>query len=178
MIKMQSMKLPKKPTAGMSARIPNSTDYTLFLDYDNVADSRLKEELVYLQELFELGDFHVLATNKFGRHAVCVDRLHLKEALDAVYASTCDVLFKRGINYNEFRTWLLRVMEKGDRQKPEYAYSVESPYNGKRLQSQAHAEFLHDYFGAPVRLTNPDGNRELEIQGYKTGNKTSTKDVK
>ena len=178
MTKIQSLRIPKEPTAGMSARIPHTTDFVVFLDFDNVTDDRLREELVYLQELFELGDFHVFVTNEFGRHAVCVDRLHLREALDVVYESTCDASFKRGIHHNEYRTWLLRVLEKGDRPKPKYGYVVESLYNGQRIQSQSHAEFLKDYYGAPVRLTNPDGNQELEIQGYITGSKTSTKDLK
>ena len=148
------------------------------MDYDNVKDERLVEELVYLQELKWLGDFYVFATNEFGRHAVCVDRLRLKAALDVVYNSTCDAVFKRGIRINEYRTWVLRGIGKGDRSKPRYLYSVQSPYNGHRLQSQAHAKFLQRYFGANVRLVKPDGNNELETQGYKTGSKTSTKDLK
>lgn len=178
MTKIQSIKIPKEKTGGMSARIPHTTDFAIFLDYDNIDDDRLRDELVYLQELFEIGDFHVFVTNKYGRHAVCIDRLRLKEALDVVYESTCDAAFKRGIHHNEFRTWLLRVLEKGDRPKPKYGYSIESPYNGKNIQSQSHGEFLRNYYGASVRLTKPDGNQELEIQGYTTGNKTSIKDLK
>jgi hypothetical protein len=174
----QTMKIPKEVSAGLSARIPHTTEFVIFLDYDNITDERLVDELPYLQELFGLGDFHVFATNEFGRHVICVDRLALREALEVVYASTCDAIFKKGIRYNEYRTWILRAIKKGDRQKPKYLYSVQSPYNGKRLQSQAHAKFLQRYYGAPVRLVNPDGNDELETQGYKTASKTSTKDLK
>lgn len=177
-MKFQSMKIPIEATAGVSARIKYTTEFVVFMDYDNVEDSRLVEELVYLQELFRLGDIYVFATNEFGRHAVCIDRLRLKQALRVVYNSTCDAVFKRGIRINEYRTWVLRALGKGDRPKPKYLYSVESPYNGQRLQSQAHGKFLQQYFGAQVRLANPDGNDELETQGYKTGSKTSAKDVK
>jgi hypothetical protein len=178
LFKFQSMKIPKEPTAGVSARVAHTTEFVTFLDYDNIEDGRLVEELQYLQELHSLGDFFVLATNEFGRHAVCVDRLRLREELTVVYDSTCDATFKRGVRINEYRTWILRGIEKGDRPKPKYLYTVESPYNGRRLQSQAHGQFLQRYFGAPVRLVNSDGNDELEIQGYKTSNKTSTKDLK
>jgi hypothetical protein len=174
----QSMKIPKEPAAGISARVPHTTDFVVFLDFDNVTDERLKDELVYLQELFGLGDFHVFATNQFGRHVVCIDRLPLRIALEVVYASSCDAIFKKGIRYNEYRTWILRATEKGDRQKPKYLYSVVSPYNGQNLQSQAHGTFLQQYYGANVRLVNPDDNDELETQGYRTASKTSSKDVK
>lgn len=178
LLKLQSMRIPIEATAGMSARVKYTTDFVTLLDYDNVKDSRLVEELLYLQELHRLGDFYVFATNEFGRHVICVDRLILREALEVVYNSTCDAVFKRGIRINEYRTWILRVLGKGNRPKPRYLYSVESPYNGQRLQSQAHAEFLQRYYGAPVRLVKPDGNHELEIQGYKTASKTSLKDIK
>lgn len=177
LLHFQSMDIPKAPTAGISARIPHTTEFAIFLDYDNIVDEQLTDELIYLQELFRLGDFHVLYSNAFGRHAICVDRLPLKEALDVVYTSRCDQVFARGVRINEYRTWILRVLEKGDRDKPRYFYSIKSPYNGLRLQSQAHALFLKHYCGAKIRLTNPDGNDILEVQGYKTSNKINTKDV-
>ena len=178
LLKLQSMKIPIEATAGVSARIKYTTEFSILLDYDNIEDSRLVEELLYLQELYKLGDFYVFATNEFGRHVICVDRLQLREALEVVYGSTCDAVFKRGIRINEYRTWILRGLGKGERPKPRYLYSVESPYNGQRLQSQAHGEFLQRYYGVPVRLVNPDGNTELEMQGYKTGSKVSEKDLK
>jgi hypothetical protein len=143
----------------------------IFLDFDNITDSRLTDEIHYLQELFELGDFHVFATDKFGRHVICVDRLPLKEALEVIYASTCDALFKRGIRINEYRTWILRIKGKGNRPPPEYLYTIESPYNGQRLQSQAHAIFLQVHYGVKIRLTNLDGNATLTFQDYRTASK-------
>jgi hypothetical protein len=173
----QSMKIPKTPTKGMSARIPHTTNFTIFLDYDNIQDERLEDELIYLQELYRLGDFHVFKTNEFGRHVICVDALSLREALDVVYASTCDEMFKRGIRINEYRTWILRNWEKGERERPQYLRTIESPHNGQRMQSQAHATFLKSFYGVNVRLVNPDGNYEIEIQGYNTSSKVTVKDL-
>lgn len=178
LIKIHTLKIPKEATAGMSARIPHTTDFVVFLDYDNIDDERLVDELMYLQELFRLGDFYVFATNEYGRHAICIDRLGLRYAVKVLDNSTCDFIFKKGAVINEFRTWILRVLGKGDRPKPEFLYLVQSPYNGKRLQSQAHAKFLQIHYQCPVRLTNPDGNEELETQGYKTSSKTLLKDVR
>jgi hypothetical protein len=161
----------------MSARIPCTTDFAILLDYDNVKDQRLDEELVYLQELYKIGDFHIFKTNEFGRHAICIDRLPLIEALDVVYGSTCDMMFKRGIRINEYRTWILRAWGKGERGRPEYIRTIASPYNGQRLQSQAHADFLKAFYGAKVRLVNPDGNDEIEINEYNTSSKVTTKEL-
>jgi hypothetical protein len=178
LLKLQTMKIPIVATAGISARICYTTRFVIFLDYDNITDARLVEELLYLQELYKLGDFYVFATNTFGRHVLCIDSLTLKDALEVIYESTCDAVFKRGIRINEYRTWILRCLSKGNRPPPKYLYSVESPYNGQRVQSQAHGSYLIQYCGAPVRLANPDGNEDLEIQGYKTSSKTDVKDVK
>jgi hypothetical protein len=177
LLHFQSMDIPKAPTAGISARVSHTTEFVPFLDYDNMVDPRLVDELLYLQELHTLGDFHVLSSSEYNRHAICLDRLFLRQALRVVYDSTCDATFARGVRINEYRTWILRGLEKGNRDRPKYLYTVESPYNGQRLQSQAHALFLQHYYGAKVRLTKPDGNTILETQGYKTGKKIDMKDV-
>ena len=178
LLKLQSMTVPKQSTSGISGRIPFTNEFVPMMDYDNIRDERLVEESLYLQELFTLGDFDVFKTNEFGRHVVCIDRLRLKDTLEVVNASSCDEMFKRGVRINEFRSWILRALEKGDRPKPRYLYTVESPYNGQRLQSQAHGLFLQRYYGANIRLVNPDGNYELEVQGYKTASKISLKNLK
>ncbi len=94
-----------------------------------------------------------------------------------VYTSTCDYQFKRGIRINEYRTWILRGWEKGERGRPQYLRTIESPYNGQKLQSQAHAMFLKAFYGANVRLVDPDGNEDIEIQGYTTSSKVTTRDL-
>lgn len=177
LLQFQSMRVPKASTKGISARIPHTTNFAVFLDYDNITDERLDDELVYLQELYQVGDFHILKTNEFGRHAICVDILPLREALAVVYNSNCDRLFKRGIRINEYRTWILRNWEKGERERPRFLRTLESPYNGERLQSQAHATFLKTFYGVNVRLVNPDGNDEIEIQGYNTASKVTINDL-
>lgn len=35
-----------------------------------------------------------------------------------------------------------------------------------------------DIFGAKVRLVNPDGNEHIEVQGYNTDSKVTTKDLR
>ena len=99
------MKVPKTPTRGISARVPHTSLFVPFLDYDNITDERLDDELTYLQELFHLGDLHVFKTNEFGRHVIGTDCLRPRDCLDVLEASSCDWAFKRGIRINEYRTW-------------------------------------------------------------------------
>lgn len=55
--------------------------------------------------------------------------------------------------------------------------TIESHCNGQRLQSQTHAMFLKVFYGVNVKLVNPDGNTEIEIQGYETSSKVTMKDL-
>ena len=38
--------------------------------------------------------------------------------------------------------------------------------------------FLQAFYGVDVRLVNPDGNDEIEIQSYNTSSKVTVKDLK
>jgi hypothetical protein len=171
------MTIPKTPTRGISARVPHTCLFVPFLDYDNITDERLDDELIYLQELFHLGDLHVFKTNEFGRHVIGTDCLRPRDCLDVVDASSCDWFFKRGIGINEYRTWVLRGWEKGERAKPISLRILESPYNGERLQSRGHAKFLEAFYGVRVRLVHSFGSEEIEIQGYSTSSKVTLKQL-
>jgi len=171
LLKFRILKEPSVRTGGASSRILDTSLHVLFLDYDNIVDERLVEELRFLQEEFELGNFYVLQTSKWGRHAICIDALTFKEILEIVRFSSCDSLFKRGPGINEFRSWVLRYAKKGNRDAPKYLYTVESPYEGKNLQSLGHAKYLLN-FGVTIYLKNPIGTEEIETQAYNTGKRT------
>jgi hypothetical protein len=171
LVYVQSIAIPTVKTRGFESRVPHTTEHVILLDFDNVLDAVLKEDILpYLQELFSIGDFYVFATSElFKRHSICIDRMPLREAYAVICNADCDGSFVKGARINEFRSWVLRAGPKGKRPIPKYLYTVESPYNGKRLQSQAHAQFLKAWYGVPVRLVNPDGNDALlNFQEYKT----------
>jgi hypothetical protein len=179
LVHVQSITVPRTGTVGISARVPYTVKYVIYKDYDNIKDERLVEEEIVMQENVpgHLGDSHVFATSEYGRHVVCIDMLPFREVREIIYASTCDHDYKWGYRINEYRTWILRCFEKGERDRPKYLYSIPSPYNGLRLQSRAHGLFLRYFYGADVRLTNPDGNTELEFQSYKTSSKVKLEDL-
>lgn len=168
LFKIQIMEKLSVRTSGASSRVPNTSLHIVFLDYDNIDDDRLKEELVFLQNEFELGNFYVLQTRNEGRHAVCLDVLRFKDIKEIIDFSNCDLMFKKAPRINEYRCWVLRYAKKGSRDAPRYLYTVESPHDGKNLQSRGHAKYLLN-FGVAVDLKNPYGPEEIEIQAYNTG---------
>jgi len=172
LLKIQIMKkLEIRVEGGVSSRIPGTTLHITFLDYDNVVDERLVEELNDLQTEFQLGNFHILQTRNNGRHAVCIDALRFKDVLEIVRFSSCDLMFKKAPRINEYRCWILRYAKKGYRDAPKYLYTVESPYEGRNLQSRGHAKYLLK-FGITIDLKKPFGPEEIEIQAYNTGKRT------
>jgi hypothetical protein len=171
LFKIQGIKKLDVRTKGISSRIPTSSLHVIFLDFDNVVDERLQEELRFLQDEFEIGNFYVLETRNEGRHALCLDALRFKDVLEIVRFSSCDLMFKRAPRINEYRCWVLRYAKKGNRDEPRYLYTVESPYEGQNLQSRGHAKYL-EKFGLIIDLKNPFGPEEIEVQQYNTGKRT------
>jgi len=161
-------KLEIRVEGGVSSRIPGTARHITFLDYDNIVDERLMEELRYLQTEFKLGNFYILQTRNGGRHALCLDALRFKDVLEIVRFSSCDLMFKKAPRINEYRNWVLRYAKKGNRDAPKYLYTVESPYEGENRQSRGHAKYL-EKFDITIDLKKPIGPEEVEIQAYNTG---------
>ena len=182
LLKFQVYKKLDIRTAGMESRIPKTALHVIPLDYDNIVGSfsedseqRLKEELRFLQEEFEIGNFYVFGTRDNGRHAVCLDALPFRMVKDVVDFSSCDLKFKSAPRINEYRCWVLRFASKGKRGAPKYLYTVESPFEGKNLQSRGHAKYLLN-FGLKVDLKNPYGTEEINVQEYSTSDKHNKED--
>ncbi len=177
LLKAQVMKKLDVRTAGVSSRVPNTALHVTFLDYDNIVDERLIEELRFLQGEFQIGNFYVLETRNRGRHAVCIDALTPRDQKEIVDFSGCDLMFKKAPRINEYRCWVLRFAKKGNREEPKYLYTVESPHEGKNLQSRGHAKYLLK-FGIKIDLKNPYGPEEIETQKYNTGKRTDSETEK
>ena len=177
LLKFQVYKKLDIRTAGMESRIPKTALHVIPLDYDNIVgefsedpEQRLREELQFLQQEFEIGNFYVFGTSGNGRHAVCLDALTFRMVKDVVDFSSCDLKFKRAPRINEYRCWVLRFANKGKRGAPRFLYTVESPFEGKNLQSLGHAKYLLN-FGLKVDLKNPYGTEEINVQEYSTSEK-------
>lgn len=95
LLKAQAIKKLDVRTRGFSTRVSGTALFIIPLDYDNIVDERLIEELRFLQEEFEIGNFYVLETRNEGRHAVCIDALRFKDVLEIVRFSSCDLMSRK-----------------------------------------------------------------------------------
>ena len=171
LLKAQLMKKLDVRTEGVSSRVCETSLHVICLDYDNTTDPRLVEELEHIQREKKIGNFYVLETRNEGRHAICIDSLRFKDVKDVIDYSSCDLIFKRGPRISQYRCWVLRFAKKGKRDAPKFLYTVESPYEGKNLQSRGHAKYLLK-FGITIELKRPFGPEEIETQEYNTGKRT------
>jgi len=170
-LKVQILKKLETRAEGAASRVVGTTRHVIFLDYDDIDDYRLLEELQHLQDEKTIGNFYVFETRRNGRHAVCIDALRFRDVKDIIDYSSCDLAYKKGPRLNEYRSWVLRYTKKGkNRDAPKYIYKVESPHEGKNLQSLGHATYLLN-FGVKIDLKQPYGPNEIESISYNTGHR-------
>lgn len=165
--------LVKKPIADTIGSINRTRDgYIFYLDYDLMEEEWVKDELLALQERYDIGDILVFRSsekdNKF--HAVGFSKFTAKEWCQILDDSSCDTMFKRVPRFVTLRGWVLRNFEKGEHPKPKYLYILKK--NTNRKQSYAHWKYFKElYPDAKINeLTNSDGLDELYVIKYKTGN--------
>jgi hypothetical protein len=169
-IKVQVLKALKIRTHGLEAAVKGTPYYVTFLDFDNIVEETLKEKLVALQEVFELGNFYVFETGDMSYHCVCIDALTPKEVYAIEGTSGVERAFKNSIFINEYHTWILRNDDKGDRPSPKFLYTVKSRYEGQNPQSSGHSTYLKK-FGIEIELKMPVGENRVGIEGYNTSDR-------
>ena len=169
MFRFTVVKEPKVYTLGIASRCADGK-HVIFLDYDGAKYEVVIEDIKALQEYYRLGNFYVFVTDKKGRkwHAICLDKFWLKEAYEIISSSSCDEAFKTAPRLFEYRNWVLRTYPKGRKPKPQFVTVVESPYEGLRQQSTAHALYLRIHYGISIQLKNPDMLTRLPFVKYKT----------
>ena len=168
MVSIKVIDTPKKRTWGKTNWIPGTNKYVLFYDYDMIDLEHLIHEIKALIEEFEIGNHYIFQTKENGYHVICLDHFYLHEVKIITMSSSCDLGFVIAPRYDVYRSWVLRDTNKGKRNKPKYLMTIKSPYEGLRLQSSAHAEFLNKYYGCNIKLINPDGGELLRLESHLT----------
>lgn len=133
--------------------------YIVTLDYDNLEPSWIIPELKRLQEDWKLGDFLLMKSNK-GYHAVCLDKVTLKEFTSIAMSSSMDQYhFSVPLLYGK-RIWTLRYSEKGGK-KP-YLHTVVDN-RSPRKKSKAHVELLNFLHGIEIFYNNMDDSKKEDL---------------
>lgn len=153
---------------GVSSRIPHTLHHVLYLDYDNVEYDILEDEIKTLMVFCELGNMHIIRTSERNYHVECHGYFLPVEVLEIQDMSSCDALFRRGPKLSLSRGWIHRRSEKGAKKEPEFVKTLESPFNGDRLQSSFHNDTLNTDFDLEITLVNPDELNEGYDEEYET----------
>ena len=113
--------------------------YCLFLDYDYNEEQSVYQDLLGLQDQYQLGNAHVFTTKK-GFHAIFIDLLTYEELKEVLDASSCDEHYKYVSRRNNNRTWVLRITDKKKGNKVEYKETLFAPQY--RRMSYPHMKYL------------------------------------
>lgn len=154
---LASVDTPDANVMGMASRCNDGLHVT-FLDYDKVYEEIVVEELEAIQERDKLGAFALIATDpekNLRFHAVCLDKRPIREVMNTVYDSSCDVAFKRAPIFYFYRSWILRISTKGKRTPPQFVKFISSPY-AENEQSSVHAKLLKLWYEVDYPLVRPD----------------------
>jgi len=140
--------------------------YIVFLDYDNLEQSWVEEELKHLQYMFFLNDFYLFKSGVNNYHAVCFDKLTLSEYIEVLRNSSVDINYINVPLYFGKKIWTLRMTEKNDKDIKfiKVISSKLKHYN----QSSPHADFISKMFKIKVKLFMPDFNKKLLFARYRT----------
>jgi len=130
--------------------------YIIFLDYDNRKLSWIEDELRSMQKKFVLSTFYVFQSSKGHYHAVCLDKLSLKNFLYVLNWSSSDTGFKAVPYMFGMKLWSLRINNK-NKDIPFLVSTV--PNVSKRMKSSAHTRLLQKVFKVPnLKTDNGDGS--------------------
>lgn len=144
----------------------------LFLDYDNVLfEDMLLPELDYLQRKYQLSEFYIFKSSQKpdGFHAICLDKLNVREWQTILQESSCDEAYKNP-RIKDFHRSVLRILPKGKSQAPRFIHKLKSPYQ-KREKSQAHLNWLHLHHDINIEnVKNLDNYTNPDLVIYKTSN--------
>ena len=133
--------------------------YVVFLDFDGVPFEWVAEELVFLQEEHDLSTFHVFETGG-GFHAVCTDKLSLKEYVDILRDSSTDDAYLWVSLRRARKVWTLRVTEKNGA-SPFYVRSFVRDCEIARPRSAPHNHLLRKLYNIVIPRDFEDGEKSF-----------------
>jgi len=181
-------RLPYMPVKGWCSRcIDKNGKVTevIFIDYDNILYRIIEDELRYLIEEYNLSPFYIFSTFEdkdcngeiYGNYiAICLTKKTFREVIQIQNELHCDQAYKKIPLIYRFKTWVLRLGNKGKKKAPKFK-GIIGDIKKKYFQnvSQAHLEALEGIYPEipKVKYTNLDGNdiSKLFVTEYVTASK-------
>lgn len=138
--------------------------YVLFLDYDDVPEEWVVEELSFLVKEFFLGDTHLFKTNN-GFHAICTTKRSLRNIIEVMRDSSTDSAYKWVPLKRARKVWTLRTTEK-DGKKPEFITTVKGNNRADNKESKPHNEILRKLYSLEIPTSRDDGEEDFWTAHY------------
>ena len=164
------VKTPNKETVGMTSRCKDGK-HVLFFDFDGLTIQEVIEEIYFMMGRYELSDFYLFENDLDDSfHAVCLNKFSLSDAMEIIGNSSADRGFKNAPYLFKRRRWVLRVAQKGDRDKPKFLKRIKSE-NWLGDISTAHRLFLNAHYSLKIKPYKfEDGFKEdINLCAYNTG---------
>ena len=164
--KLISRKNKQREVIGYTNRCADGK-YIITLDYDDMPYDFVYNEIVRLQEDFQLGDFYIIKSSKESFHAVCLDKLPYMDFLDILMSTSVDYNYMRIPIQSGKKLWVLRLTKKDI--QPEVMEVVKSSYNYNE-KSFAHLNLLHKVLNieVPQEIKGFDLKKEIVLARYRT----------
>lgn len=166
-LRIDKIKLGNIWTTGTMNRC-SCGNYCVYLDFDFMEESYIKDEIKHLQDVYDLGDIALFESSPKRFHIIGFSKLTAKEFVELMMNSSCDEAFKNVPRFYSTRNWVLRAFKKGEgKEKPKYLYTLKHKTN--RKESYAHHKLLKEiYPEMECELQNSDGLKDTKIISYLT----------
>ncbi|CAK0756528.1 conserved hypothetical protein [Azospirillaceae bacterium] len=153
--------------------------HCIFLDYDNIAKWLVLEDYKRIQEQFNLPPGYLFTTkNKIedgeeigNYHLICLKKFYSNEIFKIISMTHADVNYASMPLRNKYKNWILRISNKGKRDRPKFLFIIGEKINLNCEVSMPHLKFLKEAYNLPdLGYSNIDKCRKIFIQKYETIN--------
>ena len=175
-----SLSIFKKPTVatGVTSMCEDGK-HILFLDYDDVCEWIVLQDLEMLQRTCQLSPFYLFTTKqeiikkqRVGNyHAICLTKMSPSDVIGYQRMTHSDRAYMTMPLRNIFRSWVLRLSGKGKRKRPKLV-SVIGEENLDQEISSAHLTLLKKFYPKLPKIdySNKDKSKKIYKNIYETGN--------
>lgn len=181
-------KLPSVPTVGVGSLCKGDNarfEHVVFIDYDNILEWIVEEELNWIVNQYKLSNFYLFYTERNidekssshidrisgNYHAVSLTKLTFSKINEIIRNTHSDYNYKLMPNYVKYKFWVLRFVGKENKSAPKFLKIIpDYPVNMNNRISKAHKEFFECMYPDLPRLpyTNLDDSEGVFITPYLT----------
>ena len=137
--------------------------YILFLDYDDVPEEWIIEEVGYLIEEYRLGNCYLFKSSKQGYHVISTQKRSLRELLQIMRDTSTDDAYTYVSLRRARKVWTLRISEKNGEQ-PTFIGTIPGYQEGDF--SKPHNDVLRKLYNLRIPRAGEDGEKRFLTAHY------------